>query len=256
MNITEFERSLFRIFFWLIFNYRIFLTIRRYYVPNILKDDKDKNYYSLTLINIFHALVMGFKSLELIYGNQLTIYDFHNRIIVWESFVEYSVGYLLYDTYLMFTINTPRSNNEILLNLLHHIFIVILAYYSVCVSHYGSSLNVIAYLSELTAPFTNLRWIFKNVYGGTDTKLYLVNGIFIFITFLLFRVMSLGYCMYIIFIIQPSISGGYTGNNLGGYLGYLFDPSMICFYIMNLYWFTKVFSGLKSKIHLKKNIVR
>jgi len=252
MDITEFEQSLFRIFFWLIFNYRIFLTIRRYYVPNILKDDEDKNYYSLTLINIFHALVMGFKSLELIYGNQITVCDFHNRIIIWESFVEYSIGYLLYDTYLMFTINTPRSNNEILLNLLHHIFIVILAYYPVCLSYYGSSLNVIAYLSELTAPFTNVRWIFKNVYGGTDTKLYLVNGIFIFITFLLFRVMSLGYCMYIIFIIQPSISGGYTGNNLGGYLGYLFDPTMICFYIMNLYWFTKVFSGLKSKIHLKK----
>ena len=27
--------------------------------PRCLKDNKDKNYYSLTLINIFHALVMG-----------------------------------------------------------------------------------------------------------------------------------------------------------------------------------------------------
>lgn len=252
MNITEFEQSLIRIFFWSIFNYRIFLTIRRYYIPDVLKDDKDKNYYSLTLINIFHALVMGFKSLELIYGNQLTVYDFHNRITIWEPYVEFSIGYLLYDTYLMFTINTSRSNNEILLNLLHHVFVLILSYYTVCVFYYGSSVNVIAFLSELTAPFTNVRWILKNVYGGTDTKLYLINGIFIFITFLLFRVMSLGYCMYIIFIIQPSISGGYTGYNLDGYLGYLCDPTMICFYTMNLYWFTKVCEGLKSKIHLKK----
>jgi hypothetical protein len=252
MNIIDFEQSLVRIFFWSIFNYRIFLTIRKYYVPDILKDNKDKNYYSLTLINIFHALVMGIKSLELIYLNKITVYDFHNRIIIWESFVEYSVGYLLYDTYLMFIIDTSRSNKEVFINLLHHIFVVILAYYSVCLSYYGSSLNVIAYLSELSAPFTNLRWILKNVYGGTDTKLYLLNGIFIFITFLLFRVLSLGYCMYMMFIIQPSISGGYTGYNLDGYLGYLIDPIIICFYILNLYWFSKVCEGLKSKIHLKK----
>ena len=252
MNIIDFEHSIFRIFFWSIFNYRIFLTIRKYYVPDILKDNKDKNYYSLTLINIFHALVMGIKSLELIYLNQITVYDFHNRIIIWESFVEYSVGYLLYDTYLMFIIDTSRSNKEVFINILHHIFVVILAYYSVCLSYYGSSLNVIAYLSELSAPFTNLRWILKNVYGGTETKLYLLNGIFIFITFLLFRVLSLGYCMYMMFIIQPSISGGYTGYNLDGYLGYLIDPIIICFYILNLYWFSKVCEGLKSKIHLKK----
>jgi len=252
MNITEFEQSLVRIFFWSIFNYRIFLTIRRYYMPDILKDNKDKNYYSLTLINIFHALVIGIKSLELIYLNQITVYDFHNRIIIWESFVEYSIGYLLYDTYLMFIIDTSRSNKGVFINLLHHIFVVILAYYPVCLSYYGSSLNVIAYLSELTVPFTNLRWILKNVYGGTDTKLYLLNGIFIFITFLFFRVMSLGYCIYMIFIIQPTISGGGTGYNLGGYLGYLIDPIMLCFYILNLHWFSKVCEGLKSKIHLKK----
>lgn len=252
MNIIQFEHSLIRIFFWSIFNYRILLTIRRYYVPDVLKDNKDKNYYSLTLINILHSLIMGFKSLELIYGNQLTIYDFHNRIIIWESFVEYSIGYLLYDTYLMFIINTSRSNKEIIMNLLHHVFVLILSYYTVCVCYYGSSLNVIAFLSELTVPFTNLRWILKNIYGGTDTKIYLVNGIFIFITFLLFRVMSLGYCMYMIFIIQPRISGGYTGYNLEGYLGYLCDPTMLCFYIMNLYWFSKVCEGLKGKIHLKK----
>lgn len=252
MNITEFEQSLVRIFFWSLFNYRIFLTIRRYYVPDIFKDNKDKNYYSLTLINIFHALVMGFKSLELIYLNQITIYDFHNRIIIWESFVEYSVGYLLYDTVLMFIIDTSRSSKEVFINLLHHIFVVILAYYPVCLSYYGTSLNVIAYLSELTAPFTNLRWILKNVYGGTDTKLYLLNGIFIFITFLLFRVLSLGYCIYMLFIIQPRINGGSTGYNLGGYLGYLIDPTMLCFYILNLHWFSKVCEGLKSKIHLKK----
>ena len=47
INITEFEQSLVRIFFWSFFNYRIFLTIRRFYVPDILKDNKDKNYYLL-----------------------------------------------------------------------------------------------------------------------------------------------------------------------------------------------------------------
>ena len=62
--------------------------------------------------------------------------------------------------------------------------------------------------------------------------------------------------MYMMFIIQPSITGGYSGYNLGGYLGYLIDPIMLCFYILNLYWFSKVCEGLKSKIHLKKHLIR
>ena len=256
MNITEFEQSIVRIFFWSFFNYRIFLTIRRYYVPDVLIENKDKNYYSLTLINIFHALVMGSKSLEMIFSNKISFYDNYNlQNITWEGYIEFSVGYLFYDTLLMFTSDTSRSIKEIYMNLLHHLFIFILSYYSVCICHYGSAINIVGYLSELSAPFTNLRWILKNVYGGTETKLYLLNGIFIFITFLFFRVLSLAFCMYMIFIIQPNITGGYSGYNLGGYLGYLIDPIMICFYIMNLYWFSKVCEGLKSKITFKKKIL-
>jgi hypothetical protein len=171
----------------------------------------------------------------------------------WEVFIEMSTGYFAYDALMALTMPSHRGQVETALNYVHHIISVITHYYPVCVCHHGVPISVVGYVAELSTPFTNARWMLKEVGGGTGTTAYLASGIAIAVVFFGCQIIGRGVPLYMMFVTYPAATGVSVGTGLGGGLGYLIEPTTVLFYLLNLYWMSRILRGVIDKVFLKKD---
>lgn len=167
----------------------------------------------------------------------------------WERFIELSTGYFLYDFLFMVFPNTacePVPSKEMIF---HHIVSVVTHYYPVCVCHYGVPISVVGYLAEFSTPFTNARWMLKEAGGGTGTKIYLLNGLLLAVSFFLCRTCNLAFLLYMIFVAHPRFTDGLSlGEAMGGGLGHAIAPLTVVFYFLNAFWMWKIANGLVKAV--------
>ena len=55
------------------------------------------------------------------------------------------------------------------------------------------------------------------------------------------------------FVTYPAATGVSVGTGLGGGLGYLIEPTTVLFYLLNLYWMSRILRRVIDKVFLKKD---
>ncbi|CAA2954946.1 transmembrane 56-B-like [Olea europaea subsp. europaea] len=91
--------------------------------------------------------------------------------------------------------------------------------------------------SESTTPFVNLRW-YLDVAGQKLSKLYIFNGVALFLGWLVARILLFVYFFYHMFIHFDQVKEVYP---LGFYSLLTVSPVLS---LMNIFWFWKIAKGL------------
>jgi len=114
---------------------------------------------------------------------------------------------------------------------------------------------VVVILAEVSTPFVNIRWFllveakFKNV--PLETPLYIINGLFVFSSFLIFRIILIPaelwyYWKYLDVLLEEA--------HLVIVIPAIFGTFMVLF--LSIYWFEKIsvglFAGVRAYIRQKE----
>ncbi|XP_043699730.1 TLC domain-containing protein 4-B-like isoform X2 [Telopea speciosissima] len=148
-----------------------------------------------------------------------------------------SAGYFLVDLGILFWLYPSLGGMEYVL---HHLVSLVAVAYSM-LSGEGQLYTYMVLISEATTPTINLRWYLSTA-GMKRSRVYLINGVAIFFSWLVARVLLFIYLFYHVYLhsyqviqMQPFIRFMVFGV-----------PSML--FIMNLLWFAKIVKGLKKTL--------
>ncbi|KZV16629.1 hypothetical protein F511_12085 [Dorcoceras hygrometricum] len=153
-----------------------------------------------------------------------------------------SAGYFFSDIGMIIWLYPSLGGMEYVI---HHLLSVIGVSYAMLTGE----AQVYAYMiliSEATTPWINLRWYLDEA-GMKNSHLYLMNGIMIFLAWLVARIILFVYLFYHIYEHYGQVMQIHTT----GAALVLVVPPIIS--VMNLIWFGKIFKGLKKTIAKKKS---
>ncbi|GJN14899.1 hypothetical protein PR202_gb01774 [Eleusine coracana subsp. coracana] len=128
-----------------------------------------------------------------------------------------SVGYFIADLAMIFWFYPSLGGMEYVI---HHVLSLVCVVYAM-LSGEGQLYTYMVLISETTTPGINLRW-FLDVAGMKSSKAYVVNGVAMFVTWLIKQMDTFG-CLLI--FVAPTI-----------------------LFIMNALWFSKIVKGLKKTL--------
>ena len=170
--------------------------------------------------------------------------DFGTRHTVWERSLEFSIGFYVFDTALTLYSTGQVGRSELLF---HHMLALVEHFVPVCVCHKYAAVSMLGYLSELSTPLVNARWMLSSAAGGgSATTMYLVNGVAMMVVFFVSRpLLQLG-TLYQIYAAAPREAGASVGADLApcmGWPAHLVAPLAVSFYVLNLYWMSKMLRG-------------
>ncbi|KAL4587872.1 hypothetical protein LXL04_000747 [Taraxacum kok-saghyz] len=164
-----------------------------------------------------------------------------------DTLLAMSIGYFLSDlTMIIWTYPTLGGIEY----LLHH-GLSMLALGQALLSGQVQFYILIVLFTEITTPFVNLRW-YLDVAGKKNSTLYVMNGVGMFVGWLVARVILFVFFFYHMFTHFDQVKQVYTM----GYYSLLTIPPALA--VMNLNWFRKIAKGLiktitKSKGHSHRN---
>ncbi|KAE8655785.1 TRAM protein [Hibiscus syriacus] len=126
------------------------------------------------------------------------------------------------------------------LAVLHHLLSLTAVAYSMLTGE-GQLYTFMVLISETTTPGINLRWYLDTV-GMKRTRAYLINGVVIFVAWLVARILLFMYLFYHVYLHYDQV------KQIHGYgLVLVFVvPSVLS--VMNLIWFAKIIRGLRKTI--------
>ncbi|OVA12389.1 TRAM/LAG1/CLN8 homology domain [Macleaya cordata] len=148
-----------------------------------------------------------------------------------------SVGYFVSDLAMIFWLYPALGGMEYVL---HHLLSLIAVAYSL-VSGEGQLYTYMVLISETTTPGINLRW-YLDTAGMKRSTAYLINGVVIFLTWLVARVLLFVYLFYHVYLHYHQVEKMHTF----GLLLVFVVPSVLA--TMNLIWFGKILKGLKKTL--------
>ncbi|XP_073295977.1 uncharacterized protein [Primulina huaijiensis] len=99
--------------------------------------------------------------------------------------------------------------------------------------------------SEATTPWINLRWYLDEA-GMKNSRLYLTNGIIIFLSWLVARILLFVYLFYHTYVHYGQVKQMHAS----GVVLVIVVPFIIS--VMNFVWFGKIFKGLKKTLAKRK----
>ncbi|KQK13851.1 transmembrane protein 56 isoform X2 [Brachypodium distachyon] len=230
----------------------VFLCKMAYDLTRILSSFYFKGYSSLTKIqrvewnnrgmSSAHAIFIAAISLYLVVSTDL----FSDRLkgpityrnsVVSTSALGVSVGYFITDLAMIFWLYPSLGGMEYVLH--HTLSLVAIAY--TMLSGEGQFYTYMILISETTTPEINMRW-FLDTAGLKKSSAYLVNGIMIFVVWLVARIFLFVYVFYHIYLHYSQI----TQMHAFGYYLTLTVPSVL--FIMNAMWFMKILKGVKKTL--------
>ena len=214
--------------------------------PAAMTKASDVTYWGSSVMSSVHAIGMVAVALQVLASGVNLEGDFDRRDATWEAAILASIGYFVFDGIL--TAVTPTIPGGQLM-LFHHVLSVLTHFYPVIVCHYGLPISLIGYMAELSTPFVNARWMLKEAGGGTGTKIYLLNGLLLAVSFFLCRTCNLAFLLYMIFVAHPRFTDGLSlGEAMGGGLGHAIAPLTVVFYFLNAFWMWKIANGLVKAV--------
>ncbi|KAF7846758.1 hypothetical protein BT93_L3798 [Corymbia citriodora subsp. variegata] len=127
---------------------------------------------------------------------------------------------------------------------IHHSLSGIAVAYSMA-SGEGQLYTYMVLISEITTPEINMRW-FLDTSGMKKSASYLINGVVIFIAWLVARVLLFVYLFYHVYLHYHQV----IEMHIFGYLLVFVVPAALA--LMNLMWFGKIIKGLLKTIAKKR----
>ncbi|XP_057544268.1 uncharacterized protein LOC130823608 [Amaranthus tricolor] len=197
-------------------------------------------------ISTLHAIFSTALSIYLAFWSDLYSDDLQRGPVLYRSsnlstfVLGVSVGYFLSDLAMIFWFYPALGGLEYVL---HHFLSMGGLGYSM-LTGLGQFYAYMVLLSETTTPGINLRWYLDAV-GMKKSKSYLVNGVAIFLTWLVARILLFMYVFYHIYSHYGQIK---QLPDLGYFL-ILIGPCILgC---LNMMWFTKITKGMIKTLTVK-----
>ncbi|AQK63889.1 TRAM LAG1 and CLN8 (TLC) lipid-sensing domain containing protein [Zea mays] len=157
--------------------------------------------------------------------------------IISTSALGVSVGYFITDLAMIFWLYPSLGGMEYVLH--HTVSLVAIAY--TMLSGEGQFYTYMVLISETTTPEINLRW-FLDTAGLKKSSAYLVNGILMFVAWLVARIFLFMYVFYHIYLHYGQIMQMHA---FGYYLTFVV-PSVL--FVMNTMWFMKILKGVMKTL--------
>ncbi|KNA24639.1 hypothetical protein SOVF_013820 [Spinacia oleracea] len=199
-------------------------------------------------ISTVHAIFITALSIYLAFGSDLYSDDLQRGPILFRSstlstfILGVSVGYFLSDLAMIFWFRPSLGGMEYVL---HHLLSMAALAYAMLTGS-GQFYTYIVLLSEITTPGINLRWYLDAV-GMKKSKAYVVNGVAIFLTWLVARVLLFMYVYFHIYVHYEQIK-------LLSHFGYfLILIAPVVLGGLNLMWFVKITKGMIKTLSAKKD---
>ncbi|KAL6620507.1 hypothetical protein ACP70R_035646 [Stipagrostis hirtigluma subsp. patula] len=148
-----------------------------------------------------------------------------------------SVGYFIADLAMILWFYPSLGGMEYII---HHMLSLVSVVYAM-LSGEGQLYTYMVLISETTTPGINLRW-FLDIAGMKHSKAYLLNGVAMFLTWLVARIILFMYLFYHIFINYDQVKQMDTFGCL------LISVAPAILFVMNMLWFSKIIRGLKKTL--------
>ncbi|KAE8659477.1 TRAM protein [Hibiscus syriacus] len=148
-----------------------------------------------------------------------------------------SVGYFLADIGMIIWFYPSLGGMEYVI---HHFLSVAGVAYSMLTGE-GQIYTFMVLISETTTPGINLRWYLDTV-GMKRSRAYLINGVVIFVTWLVARILLFMYLFYHVYLHYDQVRQVHTY----GLLLILIVPLVLS--VLNLMWFGKIIRGLRKTL--------
>ncbi|KAA8537108.1 hypothetical protein F0562_029586 [Nyssa sinensis] len=148
-----------------------------------------------------------------------------------------SVGYFLADLGMIFWLYPSLGGIEYIVH--HSLSGVAVAY--AMFSGEGQLYTFMVLISEVTTPEINMRW-YLDITGLKRSIAYLINGVMIFIAWLVARILLFIYMFYHVYLHYDQVLQMHTF----GFVLVFAVPSALA--TMNLMWFGKIIKGLKKTL--------
>ncbi|XP_052147740.1 uncharacterized protein LOC127766668 [Oryza glaberrima] len=223
-----------------------------YDLTRVLSSFYFKGYSSLTKIQRVEWNNRGMSSAHAIFITAISLYlvmstdlfsdrlkgpiTFRNSIISTFA-LGVSVGYFIADLAMIFWLYPSLGGMEYIVH--HTLSLVAIAY--TMLSGEGQFYTYMVLISETTTPEINLRW-FLDTAGLKKSSAYLVNGILMFVAWLVARILLFIYVFYHIYLHYSQVMQMHA---FGYYLTFIV-PSVL--FVMNTMWFMKILKGVKKTL--------
>ncbi|KAL0235520.1 hypothetical protein GEMRC1_002102 [Eukaryota sp. GEM-RC1] len=147
--------------------------------------------------------------------------------------VGFSTGYFIFDLLVMLFYGPPLLS---FIFALHHL-VCIFGWTYLFLTRNGIFFPIFQSLCEFSNIFVSLHWFYCKAEGWKNSKAYIVNGVMLWISFVIFRMSMLPCTFYIIYRDFP------FDYLLPFNLGFLIFATVVL-NVMNLLWFSKISQGL------------
>ncbi|XP_078437133.1 uncharacterized protein LOC144707766 [Wolffia australiana] len=190
-----------------------------------------------------HAIYITIISLYLVFFSDLFADNSANGFVVFRSStlsvfaLGVSVGYFISDLAMIIWLYPSLGGMEFIT---HHLLSVFAISYAIT-SGEGQLYTFLCLISETTTPGINLRW-FLDVSGLKRSKLYIVNGIAIFLTWLGARLLLFMFLFYHLYSHYDQVKQ----MDSFAFIIVFAVPSVLA--VMNIIWFGKILRGLKRTL--------
>ncbi|KAE8661362.1 hypothetical protein F3Y22_tig00113726pilonHSYRG00387 [Hibiscus syriacus] len=219
--------------------------------------------WSNRAISTFHAIFIAAMSLYLVFWSNLYSDNQYAGLVTFRSSslstfsLGASVGYFLADLGMIiwfypslggmeYAIHEPdfqfdpdgRQPKLFVIQVLHHLLSLIAVAYSMLIGE-GQLYTFMVLISETTTPGINLRWYLDTV-GMKRTRAYLINGVVIFVAWLVARILLFMYLFYHVYMHYDEVNFScktcgeagselWTGVNICGALGPVgYELNLVC----------------------------
>ncbi|KAL9315980.1 hypothetical protein ACSQ67_016981 [Phaseolus vulgaris] len=212
-----------------------------------------KSYSSLTRIqriewnnrsmSTIHAIFVTTIALYFVFCSNLYSDDQFSELVTfrsssWSTFaLGVSVGYFIADLGMIFWFFPSLGGYEYVI---HHLLSLVAVAYSM-LSGEGQLYTYMVLISETTTPGINLRW-YLDAAGMKKSKAYIINGVVIFIAWLVARIVLFVYMFYHVYLHFDQVEQMQTF----GQVLVIVVPLVLS--IMNLVWFSKIIKGLRKTL--------
>ncbi|XP_047960699.1 TLC domain-containing protein 4-like [Salvia hispanica] len=227
-----------------------------YDMSQIISTFYSRNYNALTKIqrtewnnrgiSTLHAVFISIMSLYFVFWSELFSDKSHSGLVTFRNSsistfaLGLSVGYFLSDLAMICWRYPSLGGLEYVL---HHSLAAIAVAYAMYMGE-GQLYTFMILISEVTTPWINIRW-YLDVSGLKRSSAYIINGVIIFFSWLVARILLFGYMFYHVYRHHSQVMRMHTAGSL------LVFVVPVALAIMNVMWFGKILKGLKKAL-LKK----
>ncbi|KAI3457680.1 hypothetical protein Pfo_014343 [Paulownia fortunei] len=199
--------------------------------------------WSNRAMSTFHAIYITTVSLYFVFWSDLYTDNLHHGPITLRSStlstcaLGVSVGYFLSDLGMIIWCYPSLGGLEYVI---HHLLSLVGVTYAMLTGE-AQIYTYMVLISEATTPWINLRW-YLNAAGMKRSRAYIINGVVIFLAWLVARILLFIYLFYHAYLYYDQVKQVHTI----GVLLVLLIPAVLS--VMNLIWFCKIFKGLKKNL--------